>query len=49
MEVSGQPYTPATLPSGIDPQIPIELEAGWAPELVWMFLDNRKSLAPARI
>ena len=31
--------TPADLP------VPIEQEAGWAPEQVWTFLENRKSLA----
>ena len=25
---------------------PTEWEAGWAPELVWAFLEKRKSLAP---
>jgi hypothetical protein len=29
--------------------VPIEQEAGWLSELVWMVLEERKSLAPARI
>jgi len=29
--------------------LPIEEEAGSAPQLIWTVLDNRKSLTPARI
>jgi len=29
--------------------IPVESEAGWAQELVWMFWRREKSLIPARI
>jgi hypothetical protein len=35
MEVSSQLHAPATLPTTEDPTVPIEKEAGWAPELVW--------------
>jgi hypothetical protein len=30
-------------------QVPIEQEAGWVPELVWIFLRREKSLASTRI
>jgi hypothetical protein len=33
--MSGQFYATATLPRGKTPTVPIEKEAGWAPEPVW--------------
>jgi hypothetical protein len=35
MEVSGQLHELAALPPGKEPQEPIGLEAGWAPDSVW--------------
>jgi hypothetical protein len=35
MEVSGQLHVPAALPPRKEPFIPVEQEAGWAPEQVW--------------
>jgi hypothetical protein len=36
------------VPQGKDPLVPIELEAGWAPEQVWTQRLEEKSFAPAR-
>ena len=36
MEVGGQLYAPAALPP-VKNAVPIELEAGWSTELVWIF------------
>jgi hypothetical protein len=35
MEVKGQLYDPVALPSGTEPTVLIEQEAGWALESVW--------------
>jgi hypothetical protein len=35
LEVSGQLHTPAALPPGKEPPVPIREEIGWAPEPVW--------------
>jgi hypothetical protein len=35
MEVSGQHHTPAALPPGKEPLVPIGQEAGWDPEPFW--------------
>jgi hypothetical protein len=35
MKVSGQLHVPAALLPEKEPLLPIEEEAGWAPELVW--------------
>jgi hypothetical protein len=36
MGVTGQRHAPAALyPRGKRPQVPIEQEAGWAPEPIW--------------
>jgi hypothetical protein len=40
MEVSGQLYAPATLPTRKEPLVPIGLEAGWGPEPFWTHEDN---------
>jgi len=32
MEVNGQLHAPAALPPGKEPLVPIEEEAGWAPD-----------------
>jgi hypothetical protein len=47
VEVNGEPYTPDILLSGKMPPVPIEQEAGWAPEPVWMLWSTEKSVAPA--
>jgi len=36
-------YRPERVP------VPVEEDTGWAPEPVWMVLENRKSLASAEI
>jgi len=36
MEVRDELYTPGALSPGKQPLIPMEKEAGWAPEPVWM-------------
>jgi hypothetical protein len=33
--MSGQLHAPIALPPGKVPPVPIGLEAGWAPELIW--------------
>jgi hypothetical protein len=43
MEVSRQLHASATLRSRKEPQVPIEYEAGWAPEPVWMLWRRKKS------
>jgi len=35
MNVSGQIYAPAALFSVNEPSVPVEQEAGWAPQPVW--------------
>jgi len=35
MDVSGQLHTPATLPPGKEPMVPIRQKAGWTPEPFW--------------
>jgi hypothetical protein len=51
MEVSNQHRAPAALSSGKEPPVPIEQEAGWAPEPVWTVVgksdhyDNKKTNA----
>jgi hypothetical protein len=35
MEISGQLHAPAALFPGKEPLVPIEWEAGWAPEPLW--------------
>jgi len=37
MEVSDQFHTLAALPPGKESPVPIGKEAGWAPELSWMW------------
>jgi len=44
MEVSGQLHTPAALPQGNEPLVPIAYEAGWAPKLVWKWWWREKFL-----
>ena len=44
MGVGGQRYTPAAFTPGKNP-VPVVQEAGWAPGLVWMGVEN---LAPHR-
>ena len=48
MEVSGQHHVPAALSPGKN-SVPIDYEAGWAPEPVWTFGIVKKPLAPAEI
>jgi hypothetical protein len=44
MEVSGQLHAPASLPPGkYPPPVPIEQEAGWAPEPIWTLWRWEKS------
>jgi hypothetical protein len=44
--VGGEWSASATLPPGKDPSVPIEYEAGWAPELVLMFWRRDSLLTP---
>jgi hypothetical protein len=46
MEVSGQLDVPAALLPGKESLVPIVLEAGWAPELVWTLWRKEKWLYP---
>jgi len=49
MEVSGQLHALTTFFSGKEPAVPVEEEAGWNPEAVWM--DNsvqKKNLLPVQ-
>jgi hypothetical protein len=46
MGVSGQRHAPAALYPGKGPPIPIEEEAGWAPEPVWTQRLEEKSSVP---
>jgi len=51
VEISSHPKAPPALFKGKEPTIPIDQEAGWTPELVWMLRRRRKkkSTAPAGI
>jgi hypothetical protein len=44
MEISGQLHVPAVLPPR-KPSVRIVLEAGWAPEPVWLWWRGEKFLA----
>lgn len=41
MEVSVQLHTPASLPKEKEPTVPIKLEGGWAPDVVWMLYSTK--------
>jgi hypothetical protein len=41
MEVSDKGHAPALLQPGKNPTLPIELEAEWIPELVWVLLEEK--------
>jgi hypothetical protein len=48
MEVNGERHAPTALyPRGKGPSVPIEQEAGWAPEPVWTQRLEEKSFASA--
>jgi len=47
MEVSGQLHAPAALLSGKKPPVPIEQEAGWAPQPAWKRWRREKHPLPA--
>jgi hypothetical protein len=47
MEVSSQLHAPAALPPGTELPVPIEYEAGWAPEPVWTRWWREKFPVPA--
>jgi hypothetical protein len=49
MEVSVQFHYPAALFPEKEPTVPIEWEAGFSLELVWLFRRREKSLVPAGI
>jgi hypothetical protein len=48
MKKSGQLHAPAALTLEKDTRVPLEWEAGWDPELVWMPASRDKSLASAK-
>jgi len=48
MKMSGKLHIPAALTLGKDTPVPLEWEAGWDPELVWMLTARDKSFASAR-
>jgi hypothetical protein len=47
MEVRGQLIAQAASPSGEDPQHPLDMKTGWAPEPVWTLSRTGKSVVPA--
>jgi hypothetical protein len=47
MEMSGQLHDPVALPPGREYPVSIGVEAGWAPEPVWMLWGREKPLASA--
>jgi len=48
--MSGQLHAPAALTLGrTTVPLPMKLEAGYAPKLVWTVVEERKSLAPTVI
>jgi hypothetical protein len=46
VEVSGYLHATITLPSGKDSLVPVGLEAGWAPVLVWLVWKRKNSDPP---
>jgi len=48
VEGSDQLYSPVALPPVKEPQVPVEWEAGWAPEPFQIFQRKEKSFASAR-
>jgi len=48
MEGSDQLYSPAALTLVKEPQVPVEWEAGWAPEPFQTLQSKEKSFASAR-
>jgi hypothetical protein len=46
MEVSGQLHALAALLPGKEPMVPTEQEAGWAPEPVWTWCEEKDSQPP---
>jgi hypothetical protein len=46
LEVTGQLHAPATLAPGKESLVPIQQEAGWAPELVWTRCGEEKISQP---
>jgi hypothetical protein len=48
MKISGQLHAPAALTLGKDTPVPLEWEAGWDPELVWILARRDKYLASTR-
>jgi len=48
--MSGQLHAPAALPlERTTVPLPIEMETGYAPKLVWTVVEDRKSLSPTAI
>jgi hypothetical protein len=46
MGMRGQLHTPPTVLPGKEHPVPIKWEAGWAPEVVWIFLKRKNNIFP---
>lgn len=49
MEASGELHALVILPPGQEPAVPVALEDGWAPQLVWTIWRRGRYLSCARI
>lgn len=47
--MNSQPHAPVVLPRGKEVAVPMEQEAGWAPEPMWTIWSREKSVVPAAV